>query len=277
MLRRRIRPRQDDESLPTGMRQAVDLSCSSSMRKSLFFLAFTASLAMLASVSGCDRKQAPPASAEAKGASGGGPKLVQLAAAQKQFLTIEPAGASQAGDALTLPGRVTFRPQAQSAVGAAVTGRVSAVLVRAGEVVKAGAALLTIDSADAAAARATLDQAATRLASAENLFKRQTEMVAKGVGLESERQEAEARLKEARSEHERARHAAGLIGAGQGNRYTVRAPADGVVMAIRVSVGATVAPGGEALLELGDPNRLQVVGQVPEGDLRRIAIGQEAE
>jgi cobalt-zinc-cadmium efflux system membrane fusion protein len=102
-------------------------------------------------------------------------------------------------------------------------------------------------------------------------------MVAKGVGLESERQEAEARLKEARSEHERARHAAGLIGAGQGNRFTVRAPADGVVMAIRVSVGATVAPGGEALLELGDPNRLQVVGQVPEGDLRRIAIGQEAE
>jgi cobalt-zinc-cadmium efflux system membrane fusion protein len=38
-----------------------------------------------------------------------------------------------------------------------------------------------------------------------------------------------------------------------------------------------VAPGGEALLELGDPNRLQVVGQVPEGDLRRIAVGQEAE
>jgi cobalt-zinc-cadmium efflux system membrane fusion protein len=154
---------------------------------------------------------------------------------------------------------------------------VSAVLVRAGEVVKAGAALLTIDSADAAAARATLDQAASRLASAEHLFRRQVEMVAKGVGLESERQEAEARLKEARSEHERARHAAGLIGAGQGNRFTVRAPADGVVMAIRVSVGATVAPGGEALLELGDPNRLQVVGQVPEGDLRRIAIGQEAE
>lgn len=247
------------------------------MRKSLFFLAFTAFLAMLLSIAGCGKKDAPSTSAEAKGASGGGPKPVQLAAAQKQFLAVEAAGTSQPGDVLTLPGRVTFRPQAQSAVGAAVTGRVSAVLVRAGEVVKAGAALLTIDSADAAAARASLDQAASRLASAEHLFRRQVEMVAKGVGLESERQEAEARLKEARAEHERARHAAGLIGSGQGNRFTVRAPADGVVMAIRASVGATVAPGGEALLELGDPNRLQVVGQVPEGDLRRIAIGQEAE
>ena len=102
-------------------------------------------------------------------------------------------------------------------------------------------------------------------------------MVEKGVGLEFERQEAEARLKEARAEYERARNAADLIGSGQGIRVTVRAPADGVVITIRTAVGATVAPGGEALLELGDPARLQVVAQVPEGDLRRIAVGQEAD
>jgi len=50
-----------------------------------------------------------------------------------------------------------------------------------------------------------------------------------------------------------------------------------VVTSIRVAVGATVAPGGEPLLELGDPSRLQVVAQVSESDLRRIAIGQQAE
>jgi cobalt-zinc-cadmium efflux system membrane fusion protein len=156
-------------------------------------------------------------------------------------------------------------------------GRVAAVLVRAGEVVRAGTPLLTIDSADAAAGRAALDQATTRLASAENMFKRQVEMVQKGVGLEIDRQEAEARLKEARAEQERARHAAGLIGSGQGNRITVRAPSDGVVITIRAAVGASVAPGGDPLLELGDPSRLQVVAQVPEGELRRVAVGQEAE
>src|SRR5258706_6262925 len=113
--------------------------------------------------------------------------------------------------------------------------------------------------------------------SAESGFRRQAEMVEKGVGLEFERQEAEARLKEARAEYERARNAADLIGSGQGIRVSVRAPADGVVITIRTAVGASVAPGGEALLELGDPNRLQVVAQGPEGDLRRIAVGQEAE
>jgi membrane fusion protein, heavy metal efflux system len=239
------------------------------MKQYSVFPAFIALTAILLCAAGCDKKGVPAAAAEARPA--------QVSDAQKQFLSIEAAGGAQAGQVLTLPGRVAFRAQAQSAVGATVTGRVAAVLVRAGEAVKAGTPLLSIDSADAAAGRALLDQAATRLASAENMFKRQTEMVEKGVGLEIDRQEAEARLKEARAEHERARHAAGLIGSGQGNRITVRAPADGVVLAIRVAVGAAVAPGGEALLELGNPSLLQVVAQVPEGELRRVAIGQEAE
>lgn len=202
---------------------------------------------------------------------------VKLDAEQKKYLTIEAVGAAPDADVLALPGRITFRPQAQSAIGATVTGRVVALQVRAGEVVKAGAPLLTIDSADAAAMRAALDQAATRQTAAEQAYRRQVEMVDKGVGLESEKQEAEARLKDARAEHERARQAAALIGAGSGSRITIHAPTNGVVMAIRVAVGATVAPGAEPLLELGDPALLQVVAQVAEGDLRRIAVGQDAE
>jgi cobalt-zinc-cadmium efflux system membrane fusion protein len=172
---------------------------------------------------------------------------------------------------------VTFRTQAQSAVGATTSGRVVAVLVQAGQTVKAGAPLLTIESADAAAARAALDQAASRMSAAENAYKRQGVMMEKGVGLEFERQEAEARLKEARSEHDRARHAVSVIGAGQGIHVSVRAPANGVVISVRAAVGATVAPGGEALVEIGDPSRLQVVAQVPESDLRRVAVGQRAD
>lgn len=186
-------------------------------------------------------------------------------------------GASNAADILTLPGRVTFRPQAQSAVGATVAGRVVSQLVRPGEVVTTGMPILTIESADAAATRATLDQAAIRLITAENAHRRQIEMARKSVGLEFELNEAESRLKEARTEFERTQQAALLIGPGQGGLVTVRAPTNGVVVSIRVAVGATVAPGGEPLLELGDPSQLQVVAQVPESDLRRIAVGQTAD
>ena len=226
---------------------------------------------------GCGNEGAPAAAAKTASAPEDGARAVQVRPPQKQFLAIEAVGTSDGADVLTLPGRVTFRPQAHSAVGATAAGRVAALLVRPGERVKAGTPLLTIDSADAAAARAVLDQATTRLASAESVYRRNVEMSERGVGLQVERQEAEARLKEARAEHERARVAVNLIGGGQGSRVTVKAPADGVVMAIRAAVGATVAPGGEALLELGDPSRLQVVAQVTESDLPRVAVGQEAE
>ena len=237
------------------------------MRQRLVFRVFTITATVLG-LGGCGKPATP---------ANGAAKASQVTSAQKQFLGVEEAGTGKGGEGLLLPGRITFRAQAQSAVGTAVPGRVAAVLVRAGEAVKAGAPLLIIDSADAAAGRAALDQTATRLASAENQYKRQVEMMEKGVGIEIDRLEAESRLKEARAEHDRARHAAALIGGGQGNRVTVRAPTDGVVMGIRAAVGAAVAPGGEALVELGDPTRLQVVAQVPEGELRRVAVGQDAE
>jgi len=238
---------------------------------------FIALIVLSIVATGCGKDGPPDAPSKSVAAPDVSVKPVQVPAAQQQFLTIETVGASQAYDVLMLPGRVTFRPQAQSAVGATAAGRVVAVLVQAGQVVRAGAPLLTIESADALAARAALDQAATRLATAESVFRRQVEMVEKGVGLEIERQEADARLKEARTEHERARHAVTLIGTGRGIQVTVRAPSNGVVMSIRVAAGATVAPGGEALLELGDPSHLQVVAQVPESDLGRVAVGQAAE
>ena len=238
---------------------------------------FIALIGLSLLVAGCDKGPVPATAPSAKLLVDAGPRPVSLTGPQNNFITVEAAEVSRAVESLALPGRVTFRQQAQSAVGATAAGRIVAVLVQAGQVVKAGAPLLTIESADAAAARAAFDQAGTRLGSAESVLRRQVEMIEKGVGLEMERQEAESRLKEARAEYERARHAANLIGAGQGFVVTVRAPGDGVVMAIRTAVGAMVSLGGEALLELGDPSHLQVVAQVPESDLHRIAIGQSAE
>jgi len=200
-----------------------------------------------------------------------------LGVAQKQFLTIESVSASEASNVLALPGRVIFAPKAQSAVGAPVAGRVSALLVRTGERVKVGDALLRIDSADAAAARAALEQASTRLAGAETVYQRNVTMLEKGVGLEIEKQESEVRVKEARTEQRRAIQTVALLGPGNGGQVVVRAPSNGVVTLIKVAVGATVAAGGEALLELGDPTLLQIVAQVAESEASRVAPGQQAE
>jgi cobalt-zinc-cadmium efflux system membrane fusion protein len=186
---------------------------------------------------------------------------VEIATAQKPFLTVEAVGSSKAGGLITLPGRVAFRPQAQSAIGATTPGRVVALLVRAGEPVKAGTPLFTIESSDAAASRATLDVSATRLATAESVHRRNVEMMERGVGLEVERQEAEARLKEARTEHERARSTVNLIGGGAGSRVTVRAPSTASSCPSRGGRRDRRA-GRRAAARARRPDALQVVAQV---------------
>ena len=260
-------------TIATRIRKEHLIGACCNRRRAWSFIA----LAAVAALSACGQAVEPVRNPKTESKSEARTPQLRLGAAQKQFLTIESVSASEAGNVLALPGRVTFAPKAQSAVGAPVAGRVSALLVRTGERVKAGDPLLRIESADAAAARAALEQASTRLSGAQTVYERNVTMLEKGVGLETEKQESEVRMKEARTEQRRAMQTVALLGPGSGGQVVVRAPASGVVTQIKVTVGAIVSAGGEALLELGDPSLLQVVALVAESDASRVVAGQEAE
>src|SRR5437773_696741 len=118
------------------------------MNRTEFFVALIG-LSVLAA--GCE-KGSTAVIAPASVPTDAGARSAVIAQAQKQYLSIEAVAVSQVVDLLALPGRVTFRPQAQSAIGATTAGRVVAVLVQAGQVVKTGTELLTIESADAGSA-----------------------------------------------------------------------------------------------------------------------------
>jgi cobalt-zinc-cadmium efflux system membrane fusion protein len=193
------------------------------------------------------------------------------------FLRIEEVGGGGDAPSAAVPGRVAYRPQALSSVGAPFSGRITSVSVRPGERVKAGAPLVVLQSADASAARSHLEQATARASAAEDQLRRQVEMMARGVGLEVERVEAEARAREARAELERTRRAVALAGGGQGSEVILRAPAAGVVVSVRASAGAIAEPGGDPLVELADPARVWVVAEVPEPEVARIASSQRVQ
>jgi cobalt-zinc-cadmium efflux system membrane fusion protein len=193
------------------------------------------------------------------------------------FLRIEEVGGGGDAPSAAVPGRVAYRPQALSSVGAPFSGRITSVSVRPGERVKAGAPLVVLQSADASAARSQLEQATARASAAEDQLRRQVEMMARGVGLEVERVEAEARAREARAELERTRRAVALAGGGQGSEVILRAPAAGVVVSVRASAGAIAEPGGDPLVELADPARVWVVAEVPEPEVARIASSQRVQ
>ena len=213
----------------------------------------------------CSKPPLPPQTGDK--ANGG----VTLSEASRKYLDIEPAGTANGALGGVLPGRVAFQPQSMAAIGSPLDARVLSIEVRPGEVVAAGAPLLTLQSVDVAAARADFAQAQAQAAAAEDMLRRQDEMLRKGIGLEVERFEAETTAREARANLDRARSTVALIGGGKGDRFVLRAPTDGVVLTVRANVGAMVSNGGDALVEVGDPKRLWVVAYVPESALAGLS------
>jgi cobalt-zinc-cadmium efflux system membrane fusion protein len=231
----------------------------------------TIALIVSSGVVACFEKPLPVKASDAKSSG------VSLAEGALKFLEIEAVGTGGSALSGQIPGRVEFRPQAYAAIGAPVSARVLSIEVRPGDVVKEGASLMTLYGGEVAGLRSSLAQAEAKAAAAEDLLKRQNEMLKKGVGLEVERFEAETRAREARAELDRTRSAVAMIGGGSGDRFSLSAPNAGVVIAVKTSVGAVVASGGETLVEIGDPRKLWVVAELPESEVAGLAVGRKGE
>lgn len=233
-------------------------------------------IVLCAALTACGEKPAPQKRGESEGgkaAAGGG---VAIADVSRQFLTIEPLAPSSGASERSYFGRTAFRPRALSAVTAPFAGRVTSVAAEPGQRVKAGATLFTIESADASGIRTTLDQARIKVRVAEEVFARQNEMMKRGVGLEVEQFDAEMKMRDARAELARAERSAALVGTGHGTAIQVRAPVDGVVVSVKAAPGATVQPGGDTLVEIGNLGGLWVVADVPEGEAGLMAKTKSA-
>src|SRR2546426_12619030 len=108
------------------------------MNRTNFFVALIG-LSLLAA--GCE-KGSTAAIAPASVPSDAGARSAVIAEAQKQYLSIEAVAVSQVVDLLALPGRVTFRPQAQSAIGATTAGGAAVGLGQGGQKGKNGTGVL---------------------------------------------------------------------------------------------------------------------------------------
>jgi cobalt-zinc-cadmium efflux system membrane fusion protein len=202
--------------------------------------------------------------------------IVRVPPVSRQYIAVEAVDSQTSNGVVRAPGRVAFRDKAVSSVGAPVAGRVLQARVQVGDRVRAGDPLVTLSSPSAAGARAELAHARVEIQSAKELVKRQSAMLQRGVGLEFEKFEADMRLKGAQAELERASKVVASLGEGTGERVTIRAPIDGTVLQRTATVGATVDPGGQPLVEIGDPSALWVVTDVFERDLPLVRAGAEA-
>ncbi|MCC7464200.1 MAG: efflux RND transporter periplasmic adaptor subunit [Gammaproteobacteria bacterium] len=167
----------------------------------------------------------------------------------------------------------------QGTLGAQASGRVTAVLVRNGDAVRAGQALIRLEPGDAldtaSAAGAAAAGAAARLASVRAEHERARQLHAQEYLSLAALQRAEAALRSAEAEA-RATAAQASAARTRAGWHTVTAPYAGRVMELLVTPGDLATP-GRPLLALYDPTALRIVARVPESLAPRLRAAAPAQ
>jgi cobalt-zinc-cadmium efflux system membrane fusion protein len=232
-------------------------------------------LALLLIVTGCSGP--PPAPASDRIPEEPLPDgVVRIPQASLPFIAVEPVSVEQGEAVLTAPAHVAFQDGALAEVGAPLAGRVTQVHVRTGDAVKPGEPLVTLDCPEAAAVRAAVKTARVSLHEARLARDRERRMLEQGVGTERDTLAAETQVAELEAELSRAEAAAASVGDASGTTVVLRAPIAGEVISRKATDGMAVQPGGDALVEVGDPADLWIVGDVFERDLSAVHDGARA-
>lgn len=239
----------------------------------------------------CTRKESEPlaeekaAPQEEKGAAH--EEFIKLTpeAAEATQIQTSPAELKALSVGLSAPARVTFTQNGVAKVAARVPGRIADLDTTLGAKVKKGDVLAHLESPELTRARADYLAAATKARVAEGNYRREKELKEKGISSEKDMRQAEAEAAAAQADMnatEGRLHAFGLsegeIGALKANehyssRFPARAPLDGTVVEIGISVGQTV-DGATPLFTVADLRELWVVLDVFEAQLPLVRVGQ---
>jgi membrane fusion protein (multidrug efflux system) len=212
-------------------------------------------------------------------------KLTQLPAAEgkgassTEVLTVTSATVTRQAIVRSVVANGTTEPARVAAIGPQMTGRIGAILVKEGDKVKAGAALVRLDSDEASlrvqqtAAGAAQSRAQYELARAE--YERLAPLLERGTITPQQLQRLEAQRDALKSATESAHVAQSDAARMQGNT-TIKAPFSGIVSKVPMEVGeiATMVP-ASVLLRLVDLSSVDVRVQVHERELSRVSIGDQ--
>jgi RND family efflux transporter MFP subunit len=156
-------------------------------------------------------------------------------------------------------------------------GRITQILVDAGQAVRAGQVLARLD---AGIATSQVDSAIAALAearAAEALARVEWQRVRQGPDLFS-KEAAEQRRATALSAAAKVQAAEASLADARSRlaHTTIRAPAAGVILTRTAEIGQIAVPGQTVLFHLAQGGRIELRGEVAEVDMPRLAVGQSA-
>jgi RND family efflux transporter MFP subunit len=178
-------------------------------------------------------------------------------------VAVVPAQIKAVGNGFETDGVV--QPVKQSSIAAQTSGRVITMQVKAGDKVRAGQLLATVDDSETLTgvqrSQAQVAQAQAELRNAQANFDRTRGLLAKGFVSAAAMDTADSQLKSAQASRDQANAVQRQSGLTQG--FTrVTAPFDAVVWQTTAEVGDLAFP-GKALLTLYAPLPMRVVVQIP--------------
>lgn len=170
----------------------------------------------------------------------------------------------------------TVRAVHETALASKLLARVMEVKVKAGQKVQKDELLIRLDDADLTArlkqAQAAIESAKANRDRAKIEFERIEKLFQNNNSTKTEYDRADAALKGAQADLERAEQIANEATILQ-SYAVIRSPLTGVVVDKKVDVGDTVSP-GTVLLTLYDPSKMQLVASVRESLAQRLKVGQ---
>lgn len=160
-------------------------------------------------------------------------------------------------------------------VNAPAAGVVRSIRADLGSRVERGTPLAVLESSTVGEDRSRLLSARARASVAEANYRREKELLGKGVAAQREVEEAEREWESAKAEVAAAAGSLRMIGtsSGEAGSYSVRAPIRGVVTKRTATVG-TLVDTHDALFEIVDASVLWADIDVPEAQVSRVRTGQ---
>jgi cobalt-zinc-cadmium efflux system membrane fusion protein len=254
-------------------------------------------LCLLLLLAACGRKEESPAAAAAPPPAGeerlsdGSVTIPADSPKLKEIHVAEVKSASVPFDEVTSPGKIETNPNLVSRVALPLAGRVSSVMVKLGDAVKRGDALLSLESPDADAGvgaylqgQAAITQAKANLNKAQADYDRSSDLfehnaVAKKDVLTAENAlaQAKAALEQAQAALEQSDRKLRLLGLKPGvfgQKITLSAPISGKILEMSVAAGEYKNDTNTPVMTIADLSTVWVSSDVPESAIRFIEVGE---
>lgn len=199
-------------------------------------------------------------------------------APQLTFLQIKPVEAFPEPLIGALNARIVYDDNHTARIFSPIAGRVIRITTETGQQVKAGDALLLIDSPDFASASSDSVKADADLLRKQQAYERARQLLdIQGIA-RRDYESAEADFHQAESEALRAKaHLKNLASnaATTEGQFILRAPLAGVVSERQVNAGSEVRPDAtNPLFVITNPKHVWVAADLPEGQIGNVRVGQ---